>query len=243
MTIETIAPQWPAPANVRAVCSTRAGGVSVGPYASLNLATHVGDEPAAVVVNRERLRIALDLPTEPCWLQQTHHATLVEARAYATPPEADASYSRDRHGVCVILSADCLPILLCDRQGTIVLAIHAGWRGLHSEIIGRALEAFNTPRADWLAWIGPGISAAGYAVGADFATQFVAKDPAYAACFETRANTTFADLPALAACQLRAAGVHSIARYAGCTAAESARFFSYRRDGTTGRVASLIWLD
>lgn len=240
--IETVVPQWPAPANVHAVCTTRAGGVSTGAYASLNLASHVGDAPDAVATNRARLCKALDLPGEPCWLAQTHGTNVVEARTYSIPPEADASFSTTRQHVCAILTADCLPILLCDRQGRTVLAIHAGWRGLLSNIVARTLEHFEVARADWMVWIGPGISATAYALGADLATRFSARDAAYATCFATREGITFADLPALAELQLRAAGVHTVSRYHGCTADEPARFFSYRRDGVTGRFASLIWL-
>ncbi len=243
MTIEWLVPAWPAPSNVRAVCTTRTGGVSVGAYASLNLATHVGDDPAAVATNRQRLCTALALPSEPCWLEQTHGANLVEARAYPAPPSADASFTTVRGRVCAILTADCLPILLCDRLGTMVLAIHAGWRGLFNGIIASTLTRCDRPSADWLAWVGPGISVAAYAVGAELAAEFIAKDPQYAPFFVTRANITYADLSGLAAHQLHAVGVSSITRDSGCTAADAARFFSYRRDGVTGRFASLIWLE
>ncbi len=242
MTIELLVPEWPAPSNVRAGCTTRTGGVSTGPYARLNLATHVGDDPLAVATNRQRLRAALDLPNEPCWLQQTHDLNLVEARIQAIPPSADASFTTVPGRVCAILTADCLPILLCDREGTMVLAIHAGWRGLLNGIIASALASCARPGADWLAWIGPGISAEAYVVGADLAARFSAKNPAYARYFAARERFIHADLPGLAAYQLSAAGVTSIAHYAGCTARESARFFSYRRDGVCGRFASVIWL-
>jgi polyphenol oxidase len=243
LTLEWLVPAWPAPSNVRAVCTTRMGGVSVGAYASLNLATHVGDDPAAVAANRQRLRAALALPSEPCWLEQTHGANLVEARGYGAPPSADASFTTDRGRVCAILTADCLPILLCDRQGTMVLAIHAGWRGLLNGIIASTLMRCDHPGADWLAWVGPGISVAAYAVGAELAAEFVAKDPLFVPFFVTRGNISYADLSGLAAHQLRAVGVRSITCDSGCTAADAARFFSYRRDGATGRFASLIWLE
>lgn len=240
--LEIVTPRWPAPAHVRALCTTREGGVSSGVYRSLNLALHVGDEPAAVRRNRARLREALALPAAPCWLEQTHGTALIEAATYSSPPAADAVYSA-RHGqVCAIMTADCLPILLCDRQGSVVLALHAGWRGLLSNIVARALSAFDIPRTEWLAWIGPGISAAAYAVGEDLVEQFCARDPAYRTCFIRDAAGTRADLPGLAELQLRSAGLVQVSRYPGCTASEPQRFFSYRRDGVTGRFATLIWL-
>ncbi len=239
--IEVIRPQWAAPAHVQALSTTRAGGVSRGHYASLNLATHVGDEPDAIARNRAHLKNALNLPGEPCWLTQTHGTVLIEARRYPTPPEADACFCVRPGQVCAILTADCLPILLCDRRGETLLAVHAGWRGLLENIITKALDALPIARRDWLAWIGPGIGVEAYTVGTELVARFCAQDAGNSACFVHGNDSIKANLPALAERQLQRAGVTAVSRYEGCTAAESARFFSYRRQGITGRMATLIW--
>lgn len=239
---ETLTPGWQAPPNVRAVCTTRRGGFSEGPHASLNLGSHVQDDAEAVQRNRAHLRQALALPEEPCWLNQTHGTGVVEAIPSERPPEADAAFSRTPGQVCAILTADCLPILLCNRTGTTVLAIHAGWRGLLDGIIPHCLQTLAEDPAAWMAWIGPGISQAAYTVGPDLAARFIAREPRWSRHFITTTQGTCADLPGIAAEQLMAAGIYNITRYAGCTAAEHERFFSYRRDGLTGRFASLIWL-
>ena len=230
---------WPAPGHVRACVSTRAGGCSAPPRDSLNLATHVGDAAHDVAENRRRLREAAALPTEPVWLNQVHGTTLVEASS-GPLCDADASYTRRPGVVCGVLTADCLPVLLCDRAGTTVAAIHAGWRGLLAGILPQTLASLGA--ADWLAWIGPGISASAYEVGHEVARAFVDQDPAYSAFFRPVGPRFMADLPALADWQMRAAGVRQITRYAGCTLGEPQHFFSHRRDGVTGRFASLIWI-
>lgn len=232
-------PDWPAPAPVRACVSTRSGGCSAPPWQALNLATHVGDAPDDVAENRRRLREAAELPAEPVWLSQVHGTTLVEALPGA-PVEADASYTRRRGVVCAVLTADCLPVLLCDRAGTTVAAVHAGWRGLLAGILPQTLAALG--EADWLAWVGPGISASVYEVGHEVMESFVHADPAARGFFEPMGGRFRADLPALAEWQLRRSGVHQVTRYPGCTLREPQRFFSHRRDGATGRFASLIWL-
>lgn len=164
------------------------------------------------------------------------------AQPMALAPEADAAFTRSPGRVCAILTADCLPILLCDRAGTTVLAIHAGWRGLLDGIIGRCLRSLAVDPGEWMAWIGPGISSAAYEVGPELVTRFTARESRWARHFASTSQGIFADLPALAADQLAAAGIPDITRYAGCTAGEPERFFSYRRDGLTGRFATLIWL-
>jgi len=230
---------WPAPAQVRACVSTRVGGCSVPPWDALNLATHVGDRTDDVAENRRRLHEAAALPSEPVWLNQVHGTTLVEA-ASGPLRDADASYTRQRGVVCAVLTADCLPVLLCDRAGTTVAAIHAGWRGLLAGILPQTLAALGA--GEWLAWIGPGISASVYEVGQEVPQAFKDQDAASSPFFRPVGSRFLADLPGLADWQLRTAGVQQVTRYQGCTLAEPARFFSHRRDGVTGRFASLIWL-
>ena len=230
---------WPAPAHVRACVSTRSGGCSAPPRDSLNLATHVGDAANDVAENRRRLREAAALPSEPVWLNQVHGTTLVDA-VPGQLLEADASYSRRRGVVCAVLTADCLPVLLCDRAGSAVAAVHAGWRGLLAGILPQTLAALGA--ADWLAWVGPGISASAYEVGHEVVDAFVHQNPASSVFFRPAGLRFMADLPGLAEWQLRRAGVPYVARYEGCTLGEPQRFFSHRRDGVTGRFASLIWL-
>lgn len=240
--IPLVRPDWPAPPQVRACITTRAGGVSPPPYASLNLATHVGDAPAAVAENRYRLAQALGLPAAPRWLRQVHGTRCVDAARAGDDAEADAVLARRAGDVCAVLTADCLPVLLCDRAGTRVAAVHAGWRGLHDGVIAAAVRALDCPPSALLAFVGPGIGVDAYAVGADFRARFIALDPASAACFEQRADGWHADLAALAGRQLAAAGVGCTVQANLCTYADP-RFYSYRRDGVTGRFASLIWLD
>lgn len=237
----SIRPQWDAPPGVVAWSTTREGGVSSGPYASLNLATHVGDEAAAVTLNRTRLVTTLPLPGSPRWLTQVHGNTCVEAATVEAPVAADAAWTTRSGVVCAVLTADCLPLLLCDRAGTRVAAVHAGWRGLHDGVIAATLAALGVPAQTLCAWIGPGIGVEAYAVGADLRARFLALDPGNAECFLRRGDRWHADLPALARRQLQQAGVESIAASELCTYADR-RFYSYRRDGVTGRFASLIWL-
>ncbi|MGH8598960.1 MAG: peptidoglycan editing factor PgeF, partial [Gammaproteobacteria bacterium] len=226
---------------VHAFTTTRRGGESAGRFSSLNLAMHVGDNEAAVATNRKLLRNACDLPQEPRWLQQEHGVHLVAAEEYTGTP-ADACYATTPNALCAILTADCLPVLLCDQRATIVVAMHAGWRGLFHGIIRQTLQALALPGAQWLAWLGPAIGANAYAVGADLRAQFVDADPRLAVCFARRDEMWFADLSGIASRQLADAGISRIDRYHGCTAGERQRFFSYRRDGVCGRMASVIWL-
>lgn len=239
---ELITPDWPAPPRVRACVSTRAGGVSLPPYATLNLATHVGDTPDAVAENRRRLERRLELPTPPRWLSQVHGTRCVDAASAGDGEEADASYALRPGVVCAVLTADCLPVLLCDRAGTRVAAVHAGWRGLHAGVLDAAVRALACPPAGLLAWIGPGIGVDAYAVGDELRARFLARAPDSASCFERRGDAWHADLAALAAQQLAAAGVGLTVRAQLCTHADP-RFYSYRRDGITGRFASLVWLE
>jgi len=239
-----IIPDWPAPAGVRAVSTTRAGGGSAVPYDSLNLGDHVGDAPDAVAGNRARVRQSLQLPTEPCWLQQVHGNCAVAAETTDAPCQADACYTQQPGVVCAVLTADCLPLLLCDRAGTRVAAVHAGWRGLANGVIESALEGFGAVGGEILAWLGPAIGPRAFEVGDEVRAEFVAHDARAVAAFQpARAGHWYADLYTLARQRLTACAVSAV--YGGdyCTYTDAARFFSYRRDGSTGRMASLIWLE
>lgn len=239
-----ISPDWPAPPNVCALITTRAGGVSVGPYASLNPADHVDDDPQAVRRNREIVRAAL--PNDPHWLKQVHSALV--HRAVGDPagvPEADAAVSAQLNQVCVVMTADCLPVLFCADDGSEVGAAHAGWRGLAAGILERTVEAMDAPGAQLLAYLGPAIGPRAFEVGPEVRAEFVAADAAAAKAFQPVAGGEkyLADLYSLARLRLARVGVTRV--YGGdfCTYSEPQRFFSYRRDGATGRMASLIWLE
>ena len=241
--MDFIVPDWSAPPTVRAVQTLRAGGVSTGPWASLNLGAHCGDEPDNVVRNRRLLRGALQLPTEPSWLRQVHGCAVAPAAADRPAPEADASFALERGPVCAVLTADCLPVLLCDRAGTVVAAVHAGWRGLLDGVIEQAVRALPRRPAELLAWMGAAIGPLSFEVGAEVFDAFVARDPLAAQCFKPGApGKLLADLYGLAGQRLRAAGVASVAGGGRCTYREQASFFSFRRDGQCGRMATLIWL-
>ncbi len=241
-----IVPDWPAPARVRALITTRAGGVSRGAYAGLNLGLRAGDAAGDVARNRASLRPWL--PAEPLWLRQVHGTTVVEADGAEGSPEADAALARRPGTVCAALTADCLPLLLCDQAGTVVAAVHAGWRGLCAGVIERTLRAMDRPAQTLLAYLGPAIGPAAYEVGAEVRAAFIAADPAGEAESEAAfapggAGKFHADLYALARRRLARGGVAKVYGGAYCTYTERERFYSYRRDGATGRMASLIWME
>ncbi len=236
-------PDWPAPANVRAIQTTRTGGISQPPWVSLNLGDHVGDVIEHVAANRAALHRLL--PTEPLWLKQVHGVLAVDAAktAHLPVPEADASFSREMNRVCVVMTADCLPVLFCDRAGTVVGAAHAGWRGLLNGVLEQTMLAMRVDPAELLAWMGPAIGPAAFEVGEEVRQAFVEQQPLAASAFLPAGDGKWmADIYALARIRLRAAGVPSISGGEFCTLSDSSRFFSYRRDGITGRMASLIWL-
>lgn len=240
--MDILYPDWPAPANVRAAVTTRRGGVSVGPYASLNLAAHVGDAPAAVAANRALLRELLALPAEPAWLNQVHGTAVADA-AGGGECDADASVASRRGAVCAVLTADCLPLLLCDRTGSRVAAVHAGWRGLLGGVIEAALAQLGGDAGQLLAWLGPAIGPDAFEVGDEVRDAFIAVDSAAAAAFRpSPAGRWLADLYALARLRLGHCGVTAVYGGGLCTFHDADRFYSYRRDGVTGRMASLIWL-
>ena len=238
-----IFPDWPVPANVRAAVTARTGGVSHAPYDSFNLAAHVGDDPAAVRANRARLRTALALPAEPVWLKQVHGMVVVDAAHGGVEPEADGAFTAQPGAVCAVLTADCLPVLLCNRAGTKVAALHAGWRGLAGGVIEAGVKAMGVPANELLAWLGPGIGPASFEVGPEVCAAFVQHDAQAALAFRAaREGKYLADIYQLARRRLQRLGVAAVYGGGFCTVTERARFFSYRRDGVTGRMASLIWL-
>jgi YfiH family protein len=329
-------PDWPAPARVRAASTSRLGGLSQGPYASLNLATHVGDDPQSVADNRALLQQALSLPSQPLWLEQVHGC---EVACLEMPPreflpiQADASYSNHPGAVCAVMTADCLPLLLCDRNGSEVAAVHAGWRGLCDGVIEAAVARFSAPPEELLAWLGPAIGPQAFEVGAEVREAFVRRDAAAAEAFvsaglenaASRINLTtmgraeppqkmtvcsplivfpppnplpggggaserfatftvtaqaakplaslvrgigergavptqaiysspeprvpspvnkyFADIFLLARQRLQTLGIDQISGGGLCTYSDPEHFFSYRRDGVCGRMATLIWIE
>ncbi|MBV5307943.1 peptidoglycan editing factor PgeF [Chromatium okenii] len=246
--MELIQPDWPAPSRVRAFSTTRSGGVSSGAFASLNLADHVGDAPADVATNRARLRTELELPTEPCWLRQVHGCTIVTASSAQQNCEADGSLARESGAVCAVMTADCLPLLFCDERGTSVAAVHAGWRGLADGVIEMAVATLALPPEQMLVWLGPAIGATAFEVGDEVRERFMATDSAAGAAFMPSEINSLtpprwqADLFLLARQRLQRLGIERIYGGGDCTFSQPDRFFSYRRDGITGRMASVIWL-
>lgn len=241
LALDLIHPDWPAPHNVHALVTTRQGGVSQGPWASLNLATHVGDEPAAVTENRRRLRACL--PAEPVWLAQVHGVRCVDAATATAGVEADASFTRARGVVCAVLTADCLPLLLCDEAGTVVAAVHAGWRGLADGVIEAAVATMQVPGERLLAWLGPAIGPDHFEVGDEVREAFLAHDAHAAEAFVVAgAGQWRGDLYLLARQRLFALNIHRVTSAEFCTMCDGERFYSFRRDDVTGRMTSCIWL-
>ena len=239
-----LVPDWPAPPAVRAFSTTRQGGVSGDVWQSLNLSTAVGDDAAAVQANRERVRAATGLAQDPQWLHQVHGTRTVHLPwAGRELPDADSAWT-DRPGMaCAVLAADCLPVLLCNRAGDRVAAVHAGWRGLAGGVIESTVTALGGAEEDLLAWLGPAISAPAFEVGPEVRQAFLAADPGAAVCFTAgRGDRWHADLYALARQRLARVGVHEVWGGHWCTAGAPEWFYSWRRDAAGGRMASVIWL-
>ena len=242
--VALIYPDWPAPVGVKAVCSTRDGGVSAAAYSSLNLGDHVGDDAQAVQQNRKLYQLNAAMPSVPVWLNQVHSTTVLRVQGAVLPaPIADASVTASRNVVCTVMTADCLPLLVCDRDGQQVAAIHAGWRGLCNGIIEQTLAHFQD-KSRVMVWLGPAIGPNAFEVGAEVRSAFIRQQATAAQAFHATANDKYlADLYLLARQRLHLLGVNAI--YGGnyCTYQQAAQFFSYRRDGQTGRMASSIWLE
>ncbi len=240
-----LTPDWPAPASIRACTTLRPGGHSQGAYASFNMALEVSDNIEHVKSNHQQLRTELDLKQQPVWLRQQHGIHVVCADKVTEPfPEADASYTSCLDAPCAVQTADCMPILLCNRQGSQVAAIHAGWRGLAGGIIAATLAVLGKPAADWLVWLGPAIGPDSYEVGDEVRAAFIAADAEASRAFRpSPAGRWLMDMYHLARRQLQQCGIPTV--YGGnfCTYSDATRFYSYRRDGKmTGRMASLIWI-
>lgn len=237
--------EWPAPRNIRTASTLRSGGVSQPPFDSLNLGVHVGDVPKAVQANRQRLAEALRLPSPPCWLNQVHGSAVVEADRWSQPPTADACIARRPGKVCVVMTADCLPVLFCSHEGDRVAAAHAGWRGLAGGVLASTVSSLGLPGAQLLAWLGPAIGPRAFEVGDEVRIAFTSKDAAAAHAFHPshRAGHWLADLYLLARQELARLGVQAVYGGGDCTYSDEERFFSFRRDGQCGRMASLIWME
>lgn len=241
MSVGWIAADWPAPDNILAGTTTRSGGVSKGPYQSLNLGDHVGDESGAVAENRRRVAGFLGIVEEPLWLAQVHGADVADAATAGATPSADASVTSGAARALTIMTADCLPVLLCSRDGLHIAAAHGGWRSLAGGILENTVNAMPAEAAEIVAWLGPAISAPAFEVGSEVRDAFLSADRSLAACFEANARGRWqADLYAIATRQLRACGVADVYGGGFCTHADEKRFFSYRRDRGGGRMASYV---
>ncbi|AMO83351.1 purine nucleoside phosphorylase YfiH [Obesumbacterium proteus] len=238
-----ITPLWPAPNNVVAFNTTRKGGVSAQPYDALNLGTHVGDDGTVVAENRRRLKDIIAAPTEPFWLEQVHGTRVLrlDENSDRADNQADASYTNIAGQVCAVMTADCLPVLFCNRQGTEVAAAHAGWRGLCDGVLEQTLACFDSSPEDILAWFGPAIGPTAFEVGGEVRAKFIEQDADAEQAFTEHGEKYLADIYQLARLRLRRAGVQTISGGDLCTVSDKSRFFSYRREPVTGRMAALIW--
>ena len=239
-----IVPDWPAPPRVRAFVTTRSGGVSEGAYASMNLGMSSGDDAQRVARNREIVREIL--PEAPRWLAQVHGTDVLELDRDepAGRPKADAAVSRTRNRVCAVLTADCMPLLLCDLRGDAVAVAHAGWRGLAAGVVENAFRSLGAQAQETIAWMGPAIGPAAFEVGPEVREAFVAHDARAASAFIGHKPGKFmADLYALARQRLEAVGVRGIFGGGFCTYADADRFFSYRREKQSGRMGTFIWME
>jgi YfiH family protein len=263
MPLQWLTPGWPAPATVRALSTLRGGGVSTGRYTSLNLGDHVQDEPGLVAENRRRLRVAAALPAEPVWLAQVHGVRIADLDALPeqdplleeqdllpegdlgpSAPTADGAVTRAPGRICAILTADCLPVLLASESGDAVAAAHAGWRGLAAGVIEAAVGALDLVPGSLFAWLGPAIGHGHFEVGSEVRDELIRDDPGARTAFLPNARGRFmADLTGLARRRLERLGLTRIYQSGACTHADAGSYFSHRRDGLTGRQATLIWLD
>jgi polyphenol oxidase len=233
---------WPAPANIHAATTLRTGGVSPGEYSSLNPATHVGDNPDLVSQNKRIIKTMLNLPSEPVWLNQTHSNRAIKAITTDTPQQADASYTDQSGVVCAVMTADCLPLLVCSGDGTEIAAIHAGWRGLLDGVIDNTIAALQS--RDVLVWFGPAIGSERFEVGDEVRAAYVAKSTEYASAFKQKNQDKWlADIYQLARINLAFLGITKVFGGGFCTVTDEKRFYSFRRDKVTGRMATLIWRD
>lgn len=237
---DLIIPDWPAPANVKALQTTRTGGISLAPYDALNLGSHVKDNPLSVAHNRQLL--SQRLPNEPVWLNQVHGINVVDAANTSCVPDADASFTTRKNVVCVTMTADCLPVLLCNASGTVVAAIHAGWRSLCDGVIEATVTQMPAKPTDLIAWLGPAIGPQAFEVGSEVRVQFIEKDAQAELAFKQNGDKWLGDICQIARQRLNNLGITQIYGGGLCTYTDKTRFFSFRRDGDTGRMATLIWM-
>jgi YfiH family protein len=237
-----IQPDWPAPANVKSLQTTRLGGVSAAPYDTFNLGLHVGDDPVRVNYNRQLL--APLMPSEPVWLEQVHGTVVANADRAACQIQADACIARQRGSVCVVMTADCLPLLLCDEAGTVVGAAHAGWKGLAAGVIEATVKAMDIVPQKLMAWLGPAIGPEAFEVGNDVRAAFIAHQEQASEAFVAHGDhgKYRADIYLLARQRLQTLGIANISGGNFCTYHQRDKFFSYRRDGLTGRMGTFVWL-
>lgn len=237
-----IKPDWPAAKNIHAAVTLRTGGLSHGSFSSLNPAYHVSDESQNVSRNREIISTLLKLPSEPKWLQQVHGDRVIKVDLITQPEPADASYSETSNIVCAVLTADCLPVLLASHDGKQIAAIHAGWKSLLAGIISNTVSALNT--TNLMAWFGPAIGQDCFEVGSEVKTAFVNKSDIYSQAFNKTINNKYLlNIYQLARIELAMLGITQVYGGGFCTVTDKERFYSYRRDGDTGRMATLIWRD
>lgn len=245
--VQILTPAWPAPPGVRAAFTLRSGGVSALPFDSLNLGTHVGDETQAVAENRRRLRTQLRLPDEPAWMKQVHGTDVLDLDAFSQTAAngaatADAALTRHTGRICTVQVADCLPVLFAARDGSVVAAAHAGWRGLAAGVLEATVQTLAIEPGELIAWLGPGIGPAHFEVGEEVRRAFLMRDTAAAGAFTDNPRGRWqCNLAALARARLATLGVAAVFGGEWCTYADASRFFSYRRDGRCGRMAALIW--
>jgi YfiH family protein len=237
-----IKPDWPVADNVHSAVTLRTGGLSQGAFQSLNPALHVNDDPETVLQNRKAISKMLNLPAEPVWLEQTHSDRVIKAEQSIRLEKADASYTDQAGVVSVVMTADCLPVLLASRDGTQIAAIHAGWRGLLAGIISNTAAEFNAN--DTMAWLGPAIGPDCFEVGSEVKSSFISKSAEFSPAFKQISEQKFlADIYQLATIELAMLGITQVYGGGFCTVTDRRRFYSYRRDGETGRMATLIWRD
>lgn len=242
---EWITPDWPAPSTVKAVMTTRHGGYSQSPYDAMNLGDHVGDDVSMVQKNRDSLKAQLNLSQEPLWLTQVHGIAVANAddQSIQAGLEADAAVAKQQGSVCSIMTADCLPVLFCNKQGTAVGAAHAGWRGLQAGVLEATVKALHCDNADVMAWMGAAIGPDHFEVGAEVREAFISAQADAVDAFKLSNNEKWlANIYQLATLRLQAIGVTKIYGGSECTYSDSTRFFSYRKAHKTGRMASLIWI-
>lgn len=239
-TVFNLLANWPAPPHIQALTTTKLNGFSAPPYAENNLALHVGDHPPHVLSNRARLMQSLNLPSEPAWLEQTHSTDCILIDE-DTNRVGDAAISRRMSTPLVIMTADCLPIVLCDHQGTEIAAIHAGWRGLVNGIVDNTLSKMQSDKTQLMAWIGPAICQSCFEIGIEVKNMFLSKYPFTQSAFHEKDKRLYADLPKLAELVLTHNNVLQVYQSNACTYEQHDAFYSYRRTAQTGRMATLIW--